>query len=148
MDGPLSGLSPRRRALLLAWYGRARPASLRPGRWVGVLALMGLGQVLVLFLLLNPLWIEPLAPPPGKPGLAILLDTKIRGAGFIRSLYLLPIMTAPIVVALTWRAMFNNQAGWIDYFLSLLHLCGCQGVNGGGWAHYVGQEKVRPLTGW
>ncbi|HKN96900.1 MAG TPA: molybdopterin-dependent oxidoreductase, partial [Pseudonocardiaceae bacterium] len=33
-------------------------------------------------------------------------------------------------------------------FLSLLHLCGCQGVNGGGWAHYVGQEKVRPLTGW
>lgn len=33
-------------------------------------------------------------------------------------------------------------------FLSLLQLCGCQGVNGGGWAHYVGQEKVRPLTGW
>jgi len=29
-------------------------------------------------------------------GLAILLDTKIRGVGFIRSLYLLPIMTAPI----------------------------------------------------
>jgi nitrate reductase alpha subunit len=27
-------------------------------------------------------------------------------------------------------------------------LCGCEGVNGGGWAHYVGQEKVRPLTGW
>jgi nitrate reductase alpha subunit len=33
-------------------------------------------------------------------------------------------------------------------FLSLLLLCGCEGVNGGGWAHYVGQEKVRPLTGW
>ncbi len=33
-------------------------------------------------------------------------------------------------------------------FLSLLMMCGCQGVNGGGWAHYVGQEKVRPLTGW
>ena len=33
-------------------------------------------------------------------------------------------------------------------FLSLLMLGGCQGVNGGGWAHYVGQEKVRPLTGW
>jgi multiple sugar transport system permease protein len=55
-------------------------------------------------------------------GLAILLDTRIRGIGFIRSLYMLPIMTAPIVVALTWRAMFNNQAGWIDYFLSLAHL--------------------------
>ena len=33
-------------------------------------------------------------------------------------------------------------------FLSLLMLCGCEGVGGGGWAHYVGQEKVRPLSGW
>jgi len=33
-------------------------------------------------------------------------------------------------------------------FFTLLLLCGTQGVNGGGWAHYVGQEKVRPLTGW
>jgi nitrate reductase alpha subunit len=31
--------------------------------------------------------------------------------------------------------------------ISLVLLCGCQGVNGGGWAHYVGQEKVRPITG-
>ncbi|GAA0913798.1 nitrate reductase subunit alpha [Streptomyces thermoalcalitolerans] len=33
-------------------------------------------------------------------------------------------------------------------FLTLTTLTGCQGVNGGGWAHYVGQEKVRPLTGY
>ncbi|MFE9611042.1 nitrate reductase subunit alpha [Streptomyces sp. NPDC006012] len=33
-------------------------------------------------------------------------------------------------------------------FLALLQLTGCQGRNGGGWAHYVGQEKCRPLTGW
>ncbi|WP_090032735.1 nitrate reductase subunit alpha [Cellulomonas marina] len=32
-------------------------------------------------------------------------------------------------------------------FLTLTTLTGCQGVNGGGWAHYVGQEKVRPVTG-
>jgi nitrate reductase alpha subunit len=32
-------------------------------------------------------------------------------------------------------------------FLALTTLTGCQGVNGGGWAHYVGQEKVRPVTG-
>jgi len=31
--------------------------------------------------------------------------------------------------------------------LNLLLLTGCQGVNGGGWAHYVGQEKVRPIAG-
>ena len=33
-------------------------------------------------------------------------------------------------------------------FLALTTLTGCQGVNGGGWAHYVGQEKVRPITGY
>ncbi|WP_277051434.1 nitrate reductase subunit alpha [Ruania albidiflava] len=31
--------------------------------------------------------------------------------------------------------------------LMLTTITGCQGRNGGGWAHYVGQEKVRPLTG-
>jgi multiple sugar transport system permease protein len=54
--------------------------------------------------------------------LALLMDYKRRGAGFIRALFMLPIMTAPIVVALTWRAMFNNDAGWINYFLGLVHL--------------------------
>ncbi len=33
-------------------------------------------------------------------------------------------------------------------FLALTTMTGCQGVNGGGWAHYVGQEKVRPITGY
>src|SRR5215207_1486598 len=33
-------------------------------------------------------------------------------------------------------------------FLALTTLTGCQGVNGGGWAHYVGQEKCRPQVGW
>ncbi len=32
--------------------------------------------------------------------------------------------------------------------ISLTTLCGCQGVNGGGWAHYVGQEKIRPQAAW
>ena len=32
--------------------------------------------------------------------------------------------------------------------LNLVLLTGSQGVNGGGWAHYVGQEKVRPAEGW
>ena len=33
-------------------------------------------------------------------------------------------------------------------FLAMITLTGCQGINGGGWAHYVGQEKCRPITGW
>ena len=31
--------------------------------------------------------------------------------------------------------------------LNLVMLTACEGVNGGGWAHYVGQEKVRPIEG-
>ena len=27
-------------------------------------------------------------------------------------------------------------------------MCGCIGQSGGGWAHYVGQEKLRPQAGW
>lgn len=32
--------------------------------------------------------------------------------------------------------------------INMLMLCGTLGVNGGGWSHYVGQEKVRPQAGW
>lgn len=32
--------------------------------------------------------------------------------------------------------------------LNLVMLTASQGVNGGGWAHYVGQEKCRPIEGW
>ena len=32
--------------------------------------------------------------------------------------------------------------------INMLVFCGCVGKSGGGWAHYVGQEKVRPQTGW
>lgn len=31
--------------------------------------------------------------------------------------------------------------------LVLTTITGCQGRNGGGWAHYVGQEKIRPIMG-
>lgn len=55
-------------------------------------------------------------------GLAVLMEGRLRGLRFIRTMYLLPIMTAPIVVALCWRAMFNNNAGWINYGLKLAHL--------------------------
>jgi nitrate reductase alpha subunit len=32
--------------------------------------------------------------------------------------------------------------------ISMLTMCGCIGQSGGGWAHYVGQEKLRPQPGW
>lgn len=32
--------------------------------------------------------------------------------------------------------------------INMLVMCGCVGQSGGGWAHYVGQEKLRPQSGW
>jgi nitrate reductase alpha subunit len=54
------------------------------------------------------------------------------------------------------RTMIIMGAGICQWFhgdatyravLSLLLLTGSMGRNGGGWAHYVGQEKCRPITG-
>ncbi|MBZ9558800.1 MULTISPECIES: nitrate reductase subunit alpha [unclassified Modicisalibacter] len=43
-----------------------------------------------------------------------------------------------------WYHMDMSYRGLIN----MLILCGCVGQSGGGWAHYVGQEKLRPQTGW
>ncbi|MCL4773640.1 MAG: nitrate reductase subunit alpha [Burkholderiaceae bacterium] len=43
-----------------------------------------------------------------------------------------------------WYHSDMNYRGIIN----MLMLCGCVGQTGGGWAHYVGQEKLRPQTGW
>ncbi|MFW2178299.1 MULTISPECIES: nitrate reductase subunit alpha [unclassified Moraxella] len=43
-----------------------------------------------------------------------------------------------------WYHLDMNYRGVIN----MLMLCGCIGKSGGGWAHYVGQEKLRPQTGW
>ena len=43
-----------------------------------------------------------------------------------------------------WYHMDMNYRGIIN----LLMMCGCVGQSGGGWSHYVGQEKLRPQTGW
>ena len=55
------------------------------------------------------------------------------------------------------RSMIIMGAGICQWFhgdttyravLSMLLLTGSMGRNGGGWAHYVGQEKCRTVTGW
>ncbi|CAN7685104.1 nitrate reductase subunit alpha [Variovorax paradoxus] len=43
-----------------------------------------------------------------------------------------------------WYHSDMNYRGVIN----ILMMCGCIGQSGGGWAHYVGQEKLRPQTGW
>ena len=43
-----------------------------------------------------------------------------------------------------WYHMDMNYRGIIN----MLAICGCVGQSGGGWSHYVGQEKLRPQSGW
>ena len=43
-----------------------------------------------------------------------------------------------------WYHADMNYRGVIN----MLVMCGCIGQSGGGWSHYVGQEKLRPQAGW
>jgi nitrate reductase / nitrite oxidoreductase, alpha subunit len=43
-----------------------------------------------------------------------------------------------------WYNADMNYRGIIN----MLAMCGCVGQPGGGWSHYVGQEKLRPQSGW
>jgi len=50
--------------------------------------------------------------------LALLLDRKIKGISYIRTLLLLPMMVTPVAAGLLWRWLFNTDYGLINYFLS------------------------------
>jgi arabinogalactan oligomer/maltooligosaccharide transport system permease protein len=52
-------------------------------------------------------------------GIALLLNTpKLRLRRFWRSLYILPVMIPPIIVATVWRNMFDAQSGAINQILN------------------------------
>ena len=44
-------------------------------------------------------------------GLALLLDRNIRGMSALRTIFILPMMIAPIVVGLMWRYMYHPSVG-------------------------------------
>jgi len=50
-------------------------------------------------------------------GLALLFSRVLRGLSYVRTLLLLPMMVAPLCVAITWHVMFNGQFGVINDIL-------------------------------
>ena len=44
-------------------------------------------------------------------GLALLLDRNLRGMSVLRTLFILPMMIAPVVVGLMWRYMYHPTVG-------------------------------------
>ena len=61
-------------AVLLVWYGWSSRKRIVGHRRLGILILMSVAFALPLSVLLNPTWMEPIPPPPGKPLLTILVD--------------------------------------------------------------------------
>jgi multiple sugar transport system permease protein len=59
-------------------------------------------------------------------GLALLLDRNIRGMSVLRTLFILPMMIAPVVVGLVWRYMFHQTYGTFNRFLESI---GIEGIN-------------------
>jgi multiple sugar transport system permease protein len=51
--------------------------------------------------------------------LALALEHPVRGMAFFRTLFILPMMIAPIAVGLAWRYMFDAQFGLINAVLAL-----------------------------
>ena len=56
-------------------------------------------------------------------GTAILLNNKVKGRGFFRTAYFLPVMTSLVVVATIWKILLQEN-GLVN---SLLHLFGLPG---------------------
>ena len=55
-------------------------------------------------------------------GLALLLDRDIRGISVLRTMFILPMMIAPVVVGLMWRYMYHPTVGTFNRFLDGLGL--------------------------
>lgn len=51
---------------------------------------------------------------------ALLLEGNFPGMRLFRTLFVLPIMVAPVVVGIMWRFMYHPTYGKINFFLSLL----------------------------
>ena len=67
-------------------------------------------------------------------GLALLLDRKIRGVSVLRTIFILPMMIAPIVVGLMWRYMYHPSVGIFNRTLKSWGLDSIPWLSDSGWA--------------
>jgi multiple sugar transport system permease protein len=67
-------------------------------------------------------------------GLALLLDRNIRGMSVLRTLFILPMMIAPIVVGLMWRYMYHPTVGIFNQTLTSWGFEPIPWLSDGSWA--------------
>lgn len=53
-------------------------------------------------------------------GVAVLFDRDWRGMGMVRTLFLTPMMIAPIFVGMIWRLMLSDDFGIVKYLFQLV----------------------------
>jgi multiple sugar transport system permease protein len=63
----------------------------------------------------------------GGLGLALVLNRKLKGVAWIRTVYFLPVVTSWVVVALMWKWLLNPQFGVVNFLLGRI------GIVGPGW---------------
>ncbi|UCF91717.1 MAG: sugar ABC transporter permease [Desulfobacterales bacterium] len=54
--------------------------------------------------------------------LAFLVERGLRGLAVFRTIFILPMMIAPVVVGLIWRYLYDTRFGLINYFLRQIGL--------------------------
>lgn len=52
--------------------------------------------------------------------LAVLLNRKIRGVGFFRTVYFLPAVTSAVATALVWNMIYGKETGILNFMLETL----------------------------
>jgi multiple sugar transport system permease protein len=53
---------------------------------------------------------------------AVVFHQKFPGRGFLRGVFIMPMMATPVAIALVWTMMFHPQLGVLNYLLSLVGL--------------------------
>ncbi|MDF2503535.1 MAG: sugar transporter permease [Clostridium sp.] len=59
--------------------------------------------------------------------IAVLLNSKIKGKTIYRTIYFLPMVSAPAAIAMVWKWLYNSDYGLFNYLLSLI------GIKGPNW---------------
>ncbi len=83
----------------------------------------------------------------GSLGLALLLNTKMRGQAVFRTLYYLPAVASAVAASLIWLRLFNPESGLLNYLIDTLHLTPLLSALGltdpvKGYVNWLGSEKT------
>jgi len=53
---------------------------------------------------------------------ALVFDAQFPLRGFLRGVFVMPMMATPVAIALVWTMMFHPQLGVLNYLLSFIHI--------------------------